>query len=88
MSCVILCPSFRSQSIVVPFGCKTSWKSKQIARSEAKAMKALEKEVKEAVQKEREVGMQQILWSEIIMWDCTLGKEEENHRKAAEENGK
>lgn len=46
--------SFRSQSIVVPFGRKSSWKTKQILRHEAKATKELEKEMKEAAQKERE----------------------------------
>lgn len=46
---------FRSQSIVVPFGRKSSWKTKQIARCEAKAMKELEKEMREKVHQEREV---------------------------------
>lgn len=63
------CPSFnhdplvsdsvplRSQSIVVPFGRKSSWKSKQRVRSETKAMKELEKGMKERVDQEREVAI-------------------------------
>jgi hypothetical protein len=51
---------FRNES----FGRKTSWKSKQIARSEKKAMKELERTVKEALQKEREVSTQ---WKEVVV---------------------
>ena len=40
---------------MAPFGRKTSWRKKQLARCEAKAMKELEKEMKETVQREREV---------------------------------
>ena len=48
-------PLPRSKSIVVPFGCKKSWKSMQTQRHEAKAMKKLEKEMKESVLQAREV---------------------------------
>lgn len=47
--------SLRSQSIVVPFGRKSSWKQKQVVRLETKAMKELERTMKETVQKEKEV---------------------------------
>lgn len=40
----------------MPFGRKTSWKSKQIVRCECKAMKELERQLKDSIQKEREVG--------------------------------
>lgn len=54
----------RSKSIVVPFGNKRSWKSMQALKCEAKAMKELEREMKEAVQKEREVRTV-YLWVEL-----------------------
>lgn len=45
---------------MAPFGCKSSWKKKQLARCEAKAVKELEKEIKETVRREREVRQREI----------------------------
>ena len=41
--------------MVASFGRKKSWKTIQVERCEAKAMKELQKELREAAQKEREV---------------------------------
>lgn len=55
--------NLRSKSIVVPFGRKKSWKSRDILRCETKAMKQLEREMKESVLKEREVWVEFSGWS-------------------------
>lgn len=49
---------------MVPFGRKRNWKSIQTLRCETKAMKELEREMKESVLKEREVCG----WSLVVEW--------------------
>ncbi len=47
----------RSSSKVVNMGPKTSWMKQLTKRSETKAMKDFEREMKDAVQKKREVSL-------------------------------
>lgn len=47
---------FRCKGRVVLFGRKKSWKTMQMERQEAKAMKQLQREMREAVEKEKEVS--------------------------------
>lgn len=46
----------RSSSAVAVTPLKTSWKKRQLERAEKKALKEFEQELKEAAQREREVG--------------------------------
>ena len=75
---------------MVPFGRKMSWKKRQVARCEARAIKELEKGMKEAAQKEKEVGM----LSEMLVCVDGLGvclrsgEEKKDCRETAEEDRK
>lgn len=74
----------RSRSRVVASGLQKSWKSRQVERCEAKAIKELEKELRETAQKEKEVfSLFNLLWCHFF---CTALQEKK--RKLAEKHQK